>query len=87
MGIRVGGDRFRALAACALATALMLFAASPCFATGEVKSLDDPSQWVGRYCTASTCRDPKPGPLTHVAGFGVAILGVRWLAGRSSAKS
>ena len=78
-----------AAAASALATAgvTLLFAASPSFANGERALPSDPSQWVGRYCTTSTCRDSKPGPLTHVAGFGVAILGVRWLAGRSSARS
>ena len=75
--------------ACALAGALVLalWTASPALATDRSKAASDAAHWVGRYCTTRACADAKASPLSHAAGFGAAVLGALWLAGRPSAKS
>ena len=67
--------------------ALLLGAASPAVADARAIADHAPTHWVGRYCTTRACADARPAPLSHAAGFGAAVLGALWLAGRRSAKS
>jgi hypothetical protein len=83
----VRGWRLLRLAAGGAGIALLAVTASPALADSRATTDPSPSQWVGRYCTTRACGSARPAPLTHAAGFGVAVLGAIWLAGRRSAEN
>ncbi len=82
-----GGNGLARAGALAGMLVLLLCSASPSLAGGAGEPAYDTARWVGRYCTTRACADAKASPLSHAAGFGFAVLGVLWLAGRSSAKN